>query len=88
MSLIDHSINETLSNLRMTKYHHIDPDVCFQLNKKVKELNSRLRKEYFDLSSQEDLNINSVVIYNILINSLSTIQKHIHEITESITDQN
>lgn len=88
MSLIDHSINETLSNLRMTKYHHIDPDVCIQLNKKVKELNSRLRKEYFDLSSQEDLNINSVVIYNILINSLSTIQKHIHEITESITDQN
>lgn len=87
MSLLDHSINETLSNLRMDKYQDIDPEVSNELNKKVKQLSTQIRKEYFDLSTEEDLNINSVVIYNTLLNSLSTIQKHVHEIVESVTNE-
>lgn len=87
MSLLDHSIKECLSNLRMDRYLDIDPEVSNELNRKVKELNDELRRDYFNLSNQEDLNINSVVIYNMLLNSLVTIQKHIHEITESVTNE-
>ena len=87
MSLLDHSINETLANLRMDKYIDIDTSVSNELNAKVKQLSSKFRREYFDLSNQEDLNLNSVVIYNTILNSLSTIQKHIHEILEAVTNE-
>ena len=87
MSLIDHSINEALSNLRMDRYHDIDPNTSNSLNSKVVELSNQFRREYFDLSNQEDLNINSVVIYNTILNSLSSIQKHIQEITDAVTNE-
>lgn len=87
MTLLDHSINETLSNLRMDRYQDIDPVVSNELNIKVKQLSSKFRREYFELSNQEDLNLNSVVIYNTILNSLATIQKHIHDIVESTTDE-
>jgi len=87
MGLLDHSINETLSNLRMDKYIDIDPGVSIELDKKVRQISAKFRREYFDLSNQEDLNLNSVVIYNTILNSLATIQKHIHEILESVTNE-
>ncbi len=87
MTLLDHSINETVSNLRMDKYVDIDPTVSKELDDKVKQITAKFRREYFDLSNQEDLNINSVVIYNTILNSLSTIQKHVYEIVESVTNE-
>lgn len=85
LSMVDHGIKETLSNLRLDKYEDIDDTTVHQLNSKIVEYHENLKREYFNISSQQDINLNSIVIYNTIIASLHTIQNHIMDICNEAT---
>ena len=85
LGMVDYGIKENLSNLRLDKYQDIDPTTIKDLNTTIKSYNEDLKRDYFNISNQKDINLNSIVIYNTIISSLYTIQKHINDITDEVT---
>lgn len=86
INLTDHSIHESLSNLRLNSYKDADLTISLDLKNEFKNQIETLKQNYFELTKGKDINPEGLVIYNTLMAALNQIQYHINEINQSLKE--
>ncbi len=86
MSLTDHSVKETLSNLRMDRYADADLTLSKELKEEFNIKINQLKSALFEYTRGEDVNSKGLVIYNTLMASLGQVQYHVNEINQSLAE--